>query len=811
MKLTKKDIQKLHPEKEFQRSYIKLFSIRTFYRNAIIKENYTIPTQIGDFIILSSSGQNLFDKLKADRFRDIEDYKIKYSILLEFYHDELFIDIAKSNSDELLKLLSSQILNGEITYPWIYGKLLYDKYFEEFDSHDDELNNQEVFKLLQDTPKGVFQLSNIIVGPFGVIETENTRYLPATKNIRLWHCTDPSCTSFHTVQFNDGQTILIDLENEIRKIISTEKESEWASFYYDIIESDSYYYDIDRLTECHLLLINAFGNNELKELLKDLIDTDRTLRTKFPNIRKLKGSPNSIVDSLDKAECFQLLLLVEDKIIITSLEKLIENKTIIIPSTEIRTSRLNLSGGFYDIYHQCNKLGVRSISALSNRCVVRLVNFIEVVYSDEPSRRDLEYRLMKYKKDSFKETIENYVLHEEPHKIVREALLFGLSQTEKSISKLYGNFQIPNNEIEKDYLVNKFLWKLGFDINIYPQTLNNFLEKLSSLKAVTQKSSDDFDENEKESIRSVAVNLFVLLEEVLEHTLSFITWTLLSDHYLKTKFRYNFEEARDFMCQQLNGHVIGTNEPLRFDNTGNNTLFPLTEGFVALMEICDKYISEGKEKYKRNEDEMPHFHLATDLITFPFLSKLLLFDIKFNQYEEVKAILIEFQREFSRSNVLSVRNRLEHKERPKNNVDGFPKKDEIIIACTCIETIFKKIIDKGIYPNIFLFKNSKTDKYNRKLYELEDYAGKVILIKPIPQFLGNNLPGYTKPQVISSIFTVGNSTEPLRFRHQESSEYLRFWKNFPRKKTKTKEVIEHVKNDIQESLTALTEAVEITT
>jgi hypothetical protein len=234
------------------------------------------------------------------------------------------------------------------------------------------------------------------------------------------------------------------------------------------------------------------------------------------------------------------------------------------------------------------------------------------------------------------------------------------------------------------------------------------------------------------------------------------------------------------MCSQLNGKKIGTKK-LALDNTGNNTLNPLIEGFVALIEECDKFLNDDVSKYKRPDNELPHFYKKTDLMTFPFISKFLLFDIKHDQYEELKSILIELHREFDRCGVLAVRNKLEHKPRPKNKLDGFPTKSEIIIACDCIDTVFKIFVKKGVYPNVFLFNKFNTDKYNRKRCELQDYKGEIVEIKPTFEYVGN-IPGYRQPQTISSIFTIGNSSEPLRFIYKESSEYLSFWKNFPRKK-----------------------------
>jgi len=770
------------------------------FRKAILKEDYEISNKFEEYIVLNKCGKELKEKLRYEKFKMLDDNTIHFSIFLMFYNEELLIDVEKTNTEQIKKILNDQIISGDVLFPWIYGRLLYDKYFDEFEGEDESLCNSEVLRLLKNTPKGVFQINNIVIGPFGILNNDYSRFIPPTKNVRLWHCSDPSCSSFHSVHLDNENTVLTDVNIEIEKFFSITKQSEWSRYYFSLIETENYFYDYDRATEIHSLIINAFGTNELKELLKDLIDNNKLLRSKFPEINKLKGSSSDIVKNIEKDECFQLILLEDDKKIIASLERLIERNTIDIPATEIRTSIFNLNGGFYEVTHQCNRLGIRSVLNNSNQSLVRLIKLIELIHKDETLQKDLEWKLMDFKKESFRETIEAYVLSEEPRNIIKESVLYGPRQTENAINLFNGNFKTPSNEAEKEYLIDKMLWKLGFDINIYPTTLQYFWKKLKSFKTVgTEKTA--LSESDKDEIRSAAVNFFVLLEEILEQSLSYITWTLLSDHYIDTKFEYNFEDARNVMCNKLNGHQVGSNEPLKLDNTGNNNLFGLIEGFTALIEVCDSLYLEGKNKYLRQESEMPHFHNKAELTTFPFPSKLLLFDIKPSNYSELKSILSALPKNFNKFKVASVRNRLEHKNRVKDRVDNFPTSKEILEACECIESTIKQIETAGIYPNVFLFKESSNDKFNRVSYSLEDWKGNTIKLKPLPQFSGSKLPGYKKPQVISSIINIGESCELLRFRYQESSEYLKFWKMFPRKKEKLSSTAIHTTETVENIVT----------
>ena len=141
-------------------------------------------------------------------------------------------------------------------------------------------------------------------------------------------------------------------------------------------------------------------------------------------------------------------------------------------------------------------------------------------------------------------------------------------------------------------------------------------------------------------------------------------------------------------------------------------------------------------------------------------------------------LLLEIPRNFNTKKVLSIRNKLQHKR------DDFPNQVEIFEACNAIEDGVNKLEINGLYPNVYLFQSSNTDKFNRRNLEFSDYKGRVIKIIPTTEFLGSKLPDLRSPQIIVPILNIGNSQELVRFKYEENSDYLKFWKNFPRKKVK---------------------------
>lgn len=769
--------EKYKGEKSFLIQFEDLFCLKLFFSRCIIKEDYSVSEKFNDAIILSSKGQDLFKQLKEGKFKETSDSKINLAIFLEFYHDELLVDIEKTKSEILTQILHEQIISGQIIFPWIYGRLLYDKYFEEFEEQEEVLSSTDTQKLLLDTPKGIFQLGKMTVGPLGVIKTDYNRHIPPTRKIRLWHCSDNSCTAFHETYLNTSKTDLIEIQEEIDNILQSEKPSDWGELFFRLIDPENYYYDSDRLSDFPFLLINAFGKYELKKLLEEIINTNKEFRNLLPKEKKFAGAASTIVEGLTKYECFQLILLENDKTLIELIEKLIIKEEIIIPPTEIRRPKIRKARGFYSIYHECNRLGIRADSAKLEIGILRLNNLIDSIYQEPALRQQLEWKLKYENKETLKEKIASFTSKEEPRKIVKELVLSGPLQITQTFQKLFGYFAMPTNPQEEELLIDKILWKLGFNINIYPDYLEVFWSRLNSFKEIVR-SCISFNEADKEKIRSAAVNLFVSLELILEQSLSFSTWLLLSDHYLNTNFKYHFEDSREFMCQKLNNYVLGSNDPLIFDSNGKNTLFPLVEGFTALIDICDKLLAEGLEINKRPENEQPSFYQKATITTFPFLSKYFFLDLKPSNYASVRNLLIEIPRNFNTQKVLSIRNKLQHKR------DDFPNQVEILEACNAIEDGINKLEINGLYPNVYLFQSANTDKFNRRNLEFSDYKGRVIKIIPTTEFIGSKLPDLRSPQIIVPILNIGNSQELVRFKYEENSDYLKFWKNFPRKKVK---------------------------
>jgi hypothetical protein len=771
------ELESQYVDQEFINNFVLLFGLKIFLNQCIISKDYDFNRIDSKSIVLSPMGLKLFAELKETKYPQLNDNLLKLGVFLEFYSTDLYVDVIKTDYQLLSKSVSDEIISGNILFPWIYGRTLYDKYFEEFNEQKGILENDNVIKLLSGTPKGVFQIGTQIVGPFGILDSFAKRLIPPTTNVKLWHCSDTSCSALHSVQLYTAETIISEILGEIDNLNKDVEPSEWYTFFSRQCQNKYSPYDDKKIDDIPITLVFAFGENELRKVLKEIIENKFGARDILPKEKKFQASSDAIVNSLSKAECFQLILLYDSIDIMVFTEKLIYEKKIYIPSTEIRSSEIQKSGGFFKIYHECNKLGFRAVSPNTQLSFIHLRNLILKLYSDPIMLQQLDWKLKYYEKESLKEKVEEYINKEEPRKIIRDLVLNGLYQVNKTFEMLQGYFKMPSTLEEEERIIDKVLWKLGFNVNIYPTFMLTFEDRLTKFNDIIRESNT-YSKSDQERIRSAAVNLFVSLEEILKHTLAFSTWLLLSDHFRITRFKYNYTEATKFMTSTLNGYKLNDDTKLEFDSSGRNTLFPLIEGFSALFNICDSFLNEGQEKYKRDESEYPNFIGKTDLLDFPLNHKMLVFDIKNSSYLKIRELGLRLPIEFNKNKVLSVRNSLEHDR------EEFPQKNDLINACNCIGKLVEELKISGLFPNVYLFKSLFKDKHNRILRTFEDYNGRLITIPEIINYKGYPFPGSEFPQVIVPFLSFPESMEPLRVKYEENSEYLFYWQNYPRKKAR---------------------------
>ncbi|TRZ38511.1 hypothetical protein CEQ21_24300 [Niallia circulans] len=761
--------------------------IKTFLMQSILNNNYKPNSLFGEAICLSPLGEKVIKELFNE---EIEKSGVKTEMKLAALVGSIqTIDINNTDIDKLLKSAHEEIKRERLLFPYIFGRELYDKFYDLYNQLD-RLNYKETITLLKGSQNGVFQVDNLISGPFGLLISQENRNFMPLRPVPVHHCSDSSCQVLHITELSTIVSNISTYERKIREHLRNHPETNTIPKVSRLRATNQF--DDNNLDEL-IVLLGTFALEELQVLLGYLIDNFRNLRTYFPTDNEFRrywqGNGEKISSKLQHAECLQLIFLCKDLDIVESLEKLIYENKIHIPATEIRRPhfRRNFKRSF-KITTECSKFGIRCVVKNGyteiNTALIRLKNLITMLYTDSNNLERLNWKLRNIHGDNFEEKIEKYLLSEDPKRILMNLIFDNPDYVLKTFKYLkYGDFEFPYSPLKEDFVINKILWKLGFNSMNFPEYLSVFWKRHNQFQK-TIKVNDIVSEEDREVIRSAGVNYFVSLEEILDYSLSFITWSLLSDHYLDTNFVFNLDSARTFMVESINSYEysISDSDFLVLDGEGKNTLYPLIKGFTVLAELCEKYLAE-KENYKRPLSEYPYYHMKTDIYKFPFEYKITMLNI--NESEIKK--LIDFLRDVTvileTNNISNVRNRIKH-NRPINE---FPTSEELMNTCEVINQLIKGMENSGIMPQLYIYSGTEIDQYGRGEAKFKNYRDVPIQINNNSQFNRCGLPEYNVPQIIIPNIHIRNSIDKLRFHYQEKSLYSIFWENYPKHKIRYEE------------------------
>src|ERR1019366_4617224 len=105
--------------------------------------------------------------------------------------------------------------------------------FTLFPHKPDHLSPAETELLLKDTPAGVFQMDNLVCGPGGLWEAEQSRLMKPLRELLLWHCADITCGAPHTGIVTQSDSKYSAAGSSIRKALDIKAlRSEWIELAY---------------------------------------------------------------------------------------------------------------------------------------------------------------------------------------------------------------------------------------------------------------------------------------------------------------------------------------------------------------------------------------------------------------------------------------------------------------------------------------------------------------------------------------------------------------------------------------------------
>ena len=729
------------------------------------------PPRLAAAIKLSPVGAGLVARVQSNANPRNE---CTLSAFLQVFWNELLVDPDETNIEAIEKVISDEIKKERILFPYIYGRELYDKAFNELKDNNDTLTHKDTMTLLAGAPQGVFQLHDYVTGPWGLARSRGIRYSPPSVWVPLYHCDDLSCMRLHNVLLETGSSKISKVRTKMREVLSRQDsaESEWGEFLRDLITDCVNPFSWRHPAGIPSLIGDVFSPSEMRLILHDLLNTTQgKLRASLSELGQEVREAEKFTESLNEAQILQLILLCRDEEIIDTLDSLILSGAILIPPAEIRKSPRSVRAtGYFDLVPECASRGVR-FQGGSSRALLRSRHLISNLFDlGNPEQRGrLEWLIRGTDGASFQEQLDQFVCGGSLDDALG-SLIFDSGTNLEAAEKFVGiGPRARERLLNEESLRRALTWRLGIDGPPESDVLVDFRQYGARLRELAMRTHT-YASADQADIRAVASNFFVKVEGLLQEYLKLGTWALLRDHYATSGFVYSPEEAVAFTVQELGRDQAD----IQFSEDGKWTLFPMIRGFDILANRLKSLKSD--EATRRTLADYPKILRSASPYTFLFKHIYPHLDLDPAARSRIVAMLSTAAQKLQSGKVDEIRNILQHTN-PK-----FPTQDEVLGAINAAETVLAEAEEAGFLPVVSRLRESQTDGYGRRTLTLGTANGKTLrLVRPSSYYL-TGLPALSETQYVLRSAIYENSSEVLRLSIREDSEYAKRWSDYPKRR-----------------------------
>ncbi|MEU6604104.1 hypothetical protein ABZ922_03360 [Streptomyces shenzhenensis] len=780
---SKDDLLSEYPDRALREKILLLSSLSDILTECIIPHNYRVPASLHEPIKLTTYGE---EKVQQFLRKRIPYPEARLMCLLEFSWLDLLVDPIETNLEELQEAISSQITGGEIFYPFTFGRLLYDRAFDNLTISDEtySLNLPDTLSLIMETPQGVFQESAFITGPYGILQSRQWRYFTPTRSVNLYHCSDLSCSEIHSLSLATSRESTINKRRgDASKILRNESEmpSAWASFLSQVFTDIFNPSREDAADSLIPLLGEALTEVELRILTSWLLDNTRgELRATFANLG-MRGRAEDLTQFLSQAQMLQLCLTLNDQILIQGVDQLVRENAIQVPRGEVRRAKVNGGNryGRFRLTAEIGPQGVRIASDTVNMAPLRLRNLVERMYRVDlvDDREELDWQLRSETGETLEARLDSYLNRHSPETVAKSLILARKSNAVTACEVL----GLPDNSPEDPNLIPIILWKLGFrapgfgDPNFDFWRLHNEMEDMvrAGMTGSLLPSAEDF--------RGVAANYFVQMENMLDDSLAFTIWALTNDHFAdKKSFIYSPEESRDKSYDWLHRAVQASGDAV-LEYGKKNSLYALCRGFERLgVEL--KKIGGKRPDWERPAEQSPEWASQQRLFKFPFRHTIPFLDLTDASRELIIGQLQEISRLLVSNNVADARNSWMHGAR---SVADF---DEVRSSLAAIRQAVQIVEGCGFIRMNYSIVSRQIDSYNRSITKFTRPRGIPFELNRPSQYDWLGLPTLKTPIHVMTAACFSAPNHFLRFRSEIRSPYSEMWANYPRRKPRSQRV-----------------------
>jgi hypothetical protein len=752
------------------------YSLSNFWRTGIPASDYQVAAGWENLVSLSPAGEAALTVISGVE----EEFGRSTAIFIlfsEFFHTELLVDWRTSDLDGISSLLSREIRDKRVRFPHRFGRALYDRFNDEYlGNRTDHLLADATERLIGDSPQGVYQIDEVVVGPLGVLRSEASRFKPCSASLQLWHCSDTGCGMIHSVRLDPPEVPLTTARRKADRQLRDNmgRPSEWSTSLRTLHGDESVTYRKEYADLPELIADCIVGPDRSVLVVKALNSPNRlTLRELLGAARGKKlseGPPESVVSRLGAEEQLQLLLALDDSALIQLIDSVIAEKAIRVPLSECRSPKQSYRRWGGDAGCELSALGVRS---KRQHEVPHLFTCIWNAYERNGLHSELEWRVRGTGR-SLRESLMEYIRKEGPVLAVKQLILTSSTVTATICSAV--NASVSHVSAGDGISINRMLWKLGFNPDQYDEFLPRLSGYIREFRDVVLSLPSIELERYREKARSAGVNLFVALEEFLDKLLSYNVWLLAADHF-GSQFSFEVEAARRTVSLKLGQNCLSPEGLVTWSSTGHNTLGTLLRYLSEAEKWIRSRIDADRDAVIRPEADLPFYFKDPDQ-QFPFRHKEFWADCDINELRAYSDGFSTIEKLLLQADLAGIRNGLDH----YRDESTFPTSEAMLACVTRLQEAVDRADAGRFLPKPFWLQGRISNRFGQVEYTYRDYAGRVITLYGPPTISGLPRHHYGNPALVAPLASIGYPNSQLLFRLREASQYSTYWAGYPRRR-----------------------------
>lgn len=770
-RLNRTELATKYPDEQWRQKLLDLLSLVAILRGCIIDNSYRPSEELNAAILLSEVGTRVRTQLTLKEKVNAKDANVL--ALLGLVHVEPLVDVERIDLDQLADAISGEIVAGELRFPLIFGRALYDQAAELFHEERDYLNHEDTLRLLDGMPQGVFQAGRYLIGPYGIRKRDFERHLNPTTSVPLQHCADYACGLVHRVQLTTSIEAGVNKDRPaLNKLLDqiSDDPSEWNAFVADFTESRTNGYAVEGHETICFLIGDAFSDLELRKLI------DQAAKVRGADLHEatkslgLKDTGKDDLELLNRPQLLQVLFMLPDESLAVILDSAVRESVISIPGDEVRRPRTNASlrSGAWNLRSQISRLGTRSLSVETSLPLLRLSTLARSLFDvNSPDEiEELAWILRGTAGNTPRERLEEFLRTSEPIQVI-ETLVLARRVNANTVCSELG---IPIDQ-DNQSLRDSILWKLGFPLPRSSDLRDKYWLLHHSLESLAKTASVELTRT-AEGLRAASSDYFVCLEQFLFDSLSFATWALLEDHYSSNDPFVFFEtQAREFTISTLNATANEDGDKYQLSN--EPVLSSIVEGYIRLSKLLGS-LRDNSEMHRRDQEEFPKFSNLTSLQQFPFQHIHPFLDLLPESQVKLKEALAEIGSELKNSGIMTARNGLHH---AKTRV---PTVAEVEEALQKARAALDRLESVGCVRGTYSIASTHINAWGGATTTLTS-NGRSISFSTPSTFAWNKLPSLDRPVYLMQGAVFAPPNEMLRFLEGFESEYRNYWRNYPRR------------------------------